>query len=164
MKNNLLILFILIAVFLASHSKISAEKISSHLYVTGTVMEIDRCASAWLIKRYVDEDAEFNFLSDQRLMVTDAISFDTPYSELRRTHTHSTFESIQNKYLLNDDKIKFLAQLIHELEINFWNKQVEKKAVHFQFELEKILQETADPHKALQQCFKYLDSLEFHNA
>ena len=154
------ILLLLTCVVLGLNRTAQTES-SGHLYVTGTVMEIDRCASAWLIKRYVDVDARFEFLTDEELMTTGMKSFDTPYSQLRRTHTASTFETIQREYAVDDKKVEYLAVLIHELEINFWNKKMEKRAVQFQVELEKLLREAGDNRTALQLCFTYLDSLAF---
>jgi hypothetical protein len=156
---------VLLALMLCFTTGIKAsEGKTAHLYVTGTVMEIDRCASAWLLKRHVDEEATFDFLTDQELMVTEGFSFDTPFSEFRRTHTQSTFESIQKRYSLNDNRVVFLAKLIHELEINFWNKNIEKKAAQFQFELKKLLQDSEDNSTALQRCFDYLDTLKIEKS
>jgi hypothetical protein len=135
----------------------------NHLFVTGTVMEIDRCASAWLIKRHVDVHAQFDFLTDNELMQTKGISFDTPFSEFRRTHRASTFEAIQSKYSLHNERIDYLAALIHEVEINFWNKNLKTETAQFQFGLKNILQKAPDNITALNVCFDYLDSLSLEH-
>ncbi|MCP4023352.1 MAG: chromate resistance protein, partial [Desulfobacteraceae bacterium] len=54
------------------------------LYSTGRMMEVDRCASAWLIKRHINPQAQFMFFEDGQL-ITQGISFDTPDSKFCRT-------------------------------------------------------------------------------
>jgi hypothetical protein len=155
-------LLILLTFFHWCHNGIAGEN-NNHLYVTGKVMEIDRCASAWLIKRHIDARAVFDFLTDEELMVSQGISFDTPYSKFRRSHRASTFESIQQEYSLHGDRVDYLAKLIHEMEINFWNKNTKKETARFQFELEKILQDAPDIPAALKSCFEYLDNFSIPN-
>lgn len=141
------------------NTRIYGSETNAHLYVTGTVMETDRCASAWLIKRHVDPEAEFAFLTDEELMESRGISFDTPYSEFRRTHRASTFESIMHGFALDDRRVVALADLIHDIEINFWNTNLNKEAAKFDFELKQTLTGAAGNTEALQRCFAYLDSL-----
>lgn len=136
---------------------------NAHLYVTGTVLEIDRCASAWLIKRYVDTNAKFDFLTDEQLLVTKGTPFDTPFSNLRRTHRLSTFESIKNTYNIHDKKVELIATLIHDIEINFWNKSVKEQAVKFIYEIKQILKKAPDNKTAIEMSFNYLDNLNFEN-
>jgi hypothetical protein len=134
-----------------------------HLYVTGKVMEIDRCASAWLIKRHVDESAVFAFLTDEELMESNGMSFDTPFSKYRRSHRFSTFESIQQGYKIKDRKVEHLAAIIHDIEINFWNKNQNQNVAKFQYELKKNIQDSDDNRVALDRCFAYLDAISIPN-
>ena len=163
MRMRWLSLLLVLVLLLGVHTRLRAET-DPHIYVTGTVMEIDRCASAWLISRYVDEKAEFEFLSDQELMSNGKKSFDTPFSKLRRTHNASTFEAITKHYALKDDRVAYLAALIHELEINFWNKEMGTAVLIFQIELDKQIRAAEDNHTALQACFDYLDSFSIEES
>jgi len=88
------LLYLLIFISLAANTRNDKE---SHLYSTWDTMEVDKCASAWLIKRFVDKEAEFKFFPSGEL-ITEGIPFDTPDSEFRRYHNMSTFESILKKY------------------------------------------------------------------
>ncbi|PID40498.1 MAG: hypothetical protein CR984_02865 [Proteobacteria bacterium] len=92
---------------------------TQHLYATGTAMEPDRCASAWLIKRYVDPDARFSFFPDDQL-IPEGIPFDPPDASMSRTHHISTFEVIIKKYGIKDIAVKQLADVIHSIEIDFF--------------------------------------------
>ncbi|MHC4674634.1 MAG: chromate resistance protein ChrB domain-containing protein [Planctomycetota bacterium] len=61
-----------------------------HLYSTGSILELDRCASAWLIKRYVDKDADIRFFAEGGLY-EESTNFSTPDSKMNSTHNQSAF-------------------------------------------------------------------------
>jgi hypothetical protein len=130
------------------------------VYCTGTVLEADRCASAWLIKRFVDKNAAFIFLSDEELMNTTAIPFDTATATLRRSHRLSTFEVIRDYYSISGSRVDAIAKLIHDIEINFWNKKSEAKLLQFQQDIDKLLTESGNNQEVLTSCFHYLDVFE----
>ena len=72
---------------------LSAVQTQGEEYTTWENMEIDKCASAWLIKRFVDKDAVFRFVPKGEL-ITRGIPFDTPEAQIRRYHNLSAFEYI----------------------------------------------------------------------
>lgn len=131
---------------------------SVHIYATGTTMEIDRCASAWLIKRYVDKDAEFQFFAEGEF-IKSGISFDTPDSELCRTHNRSTFENIMAKYDISDDRVKKIAKIVHDIEINFWGKKDQQSSNKIERELNKIINDSSNNNACLKNCFDYFDQV-----
>ena len=51
-------------------------------WVTRERIHIDRAACAWLIRRHIDQDAEFLFVADPADIPGDAIGFDIPGAEL----------------------------------------------------------------------------------
>jgi len=132
----------------------------AHTYVTGEGLEIDRCASAWLIKRYVDQSAEFLFLPEEQLMMSTAVQFDTPYAKMQRTHMASTFESVMRRYKVSDEKVKKIGDMIHDIEINFWAGKKSGPAVRFEYELNKQLRAIPERERALQECFHFLDTYQ----
>jgi len=130
-----------------------------HVYSTGTILEIDRCASAWLIKRFVDKDARFVFLSDDELLITDSIPFDTATARLRRTHNQSTFEVIRDIYKIMDSNVDTIASIIHGIEINFWNNTGKDETGQFERDMRKIIKNAANNNAALKESFLYLDKV-----
>ncbi|KKM69457.1 hypothetical protein LCGC14_1450610 [marine sediment metagenome] len=82
------------------------------LWVTRDYVHIDRVASPWLIKRFVDKRAQFIFLPRDEITdfvaKTGATPFDTTGVEL--THhvcndeKHCTFDAIVEKYMLETDE------------------------------------------------------------
>jgi len=92
-----------------------ADQDAQHIYSTGKIMEIDRCASAWLIKRFVDNKAVFKFYPTNTL-ITQGKAFDRPEGDWHRTHDKATFEIIATSKGIDNQKIIYLGKLIHDLE------------------------------------------------
>jgi hypothetical protein len=136
----------------------AAGKDTTHLYTTGAIVEIDRCASAWLIKRYVDPEAKFKLIPDGAL-VTEGTAFDTPDARLSRNHHQSTFEVIKAVYKINDPRIDQLAMHVNDLEINYWGKKKSQRSQKIALELNRIIKGAKDSQAALLGCFEYLDQL-----
>ena len=52
-------------------------------WVTRKQPHVDRCASAWLIKRFIDKGAEFYFISREDPIPKDMIAFTLPKAEIK---------------------------------------------------------------------------------
>jgi hypothetical protein len=126
------------------------------LYSTGKTLEIDRCASAWLIKRYVDPGAVFKFYPDGAL-IEDGIAFDTPDAQLVRTHNRSTFQVIVDTYGIKAPGVDELAAIIHEVEINFWSGDRTRRTQTAVRDVDRIIASSPDNQQCLNRCFEYFD-------
>ena len=78
-------------------------------WITRERVKVDRVACPWLIKRFVDKDAEFYFVSaDQVLREAKrlgATPFDVPDVELGHHGKACSFEAILQKYKLDGDPV-----------------------------------------------------------
>lgn len=85
-------------------------------YVTREHAKVDRIACPWLIKRFIDPQAEFLFVAaDQVAAVAqkeNAIPFDVPGVELGHHGPLCTFDAILQKYGLDDPALLLLAQIV----------------------------------------------------
>lgn len=85
-------------------------------WVTRARPKVDRVACPWLIKRFVDSEAEFLFVpADQVLAVAEregAIPFDVPNVELGHHGPECTFDAIIAKYHLDDPALHLLAPIV----------------------------------------------------
>lgn len=90
-------------------------------WVTRRGAHIDRAASAWLIRRFVDPDAEFLFVAGPAEVPPDAIPFDMRGVELgHQRHPQGqdcTFETILRRYELTDPILWKLAEAVHEADL-----------------------------------------------
>jgi hypothetical protein len=90
-------------------------------WITRSHVHVDRVACPWLIKRFVDSQAEFIFIPksqvDQAALDLNAIPFDSPGVELGHHENRCSFESILLKYELTDPALLRLARIVHAADI-----------------------------------------------
>jgi hypothetical protein len=90
-------------------------------FVTRKNAAVDRIACPWLIRRFIDADAEFLYVeSDEVRRVAserDAIPFDVEGVELGHVDGRCSFESIILKYGLDDPALRRLAQIVHGADV-----------------------------------------------
>lgn len=83
-------------------------------WVTRENVHLDRVASPWLIKRFVDPNAEFVFIDpDETPWPTDAVPFALPGAELgMHDGDGTTFDKILRKYQLDATELREMADVI----------------------------------------------------
>lgn len=135
----------------------------SNIYATWEPVELDTIASAWLIKRFINPKAEFKFYPKGEF-ITEGIAFDTPDAEFRRTQNQSTFESIVSKYKIGDPALVEIARIIHDIEINYWNKQLKGVSEKLENQVKAIIDSNPDVHSRFEKGFQYFDNLYKENS
>ena len=86
-------------------------------WATRRRLHVDRTASAWLIRRFVDRRARFLFVDDPDEIPEDAIAFDVKGAELSHRDGNCSFETILDRYGLDDPALRALGQIVHEADI-----------------------------------------------
>lgn len=91
-------------------------------WVTRENANVDRVACPWLIRRFVDKNAEFLFVpGDQAVAVAEregAIPYDVAGVELGHVDGRCSFDSILLKYnLLRDAGLAELAKIVHAADV-----------------------------------------------
>ena len=86
-------------------------------WVTRAHCHIDRVACAWLIRRFVDAEAEFAFVEDRSALPSQAIAFDIPGAELSHHGPDCTFETMLRHYRLDDPVLWDVARIVHEADL-----------------------------------------------
>ena len=85
-------------------------------WVTRKNVHVDRVACPWLIRRFVDPNAEFLFTPSDKVQETaasdGAIPFDAQGVELGRKGEKCSFDAIIEKYKLNDPALLELAKIV----------------------------------------------------
>ena len=71
-------------------------------WATRAGVHIDRAACSWLIRRFLDPDAEFVFVADPAEVPAGATPFDMRGVELGHHGDDCTFETILRRYDLTD--------------------------------------------------------------
>jgi hypothetical protein len=92
-------------------------------WVTRENAKVDRVACPWLIRRFIDPDAEFLFVPAADVPAVaereGAIPFDVPAVELGHVDGRCSFESILIKYdLTGDPGLAGLARIVHAADVS----------------------------------------------
>ncbi|MFN8473685.1 MAG: chromate resistance protein [Anaerolineae bacterium] len=89
-------------------------------WITRERLRVDRVASAWLILRFVDSDAEFLFVPRGRVMevaeLERAIPFHVSEAELGKHGNRTGFDAIIAKYRLDDPALGLLADIVRSAD------------------------------------------------
>jgi hypothetical protein len=93
-------------------------------WITRENIKVDRVACPWLIKRFVDKEAEFLFVPEWELLVAakreDAIPFDaTRFMEVTLNHRgdRCTFEAILEDFRLSDPALQRLGLIVRAADV-----------------------------------------------
>ena len=90
-------------------------------WVTRERVKVDRVACPWLIKKFVDPQAEFIFVPTADVAVTaerdGAIPFDVDGAELGHHKGKCSFEAIVDKYQITEPAIALLARIVHGADV-----------------------------------------------
>ena len=91
-------------------------------WVTRANAKVDRVACPWLVRRFIDPEAEFLFVPAGEVPAVaereGAIPFDVPGVELGHVDGRCSFESILLKYgLTGDPALVALARIVHAADV-----------------------------------------------
>ena len=78
---------------------------------------VDRAACAWLIRRFIDQDAEFLFVDDADEVPDGATPFDMRGVELSHHDGDCSFETFLRRNELADPVLWEIAKIVHEADL-----------------------------------------------
>src|SRR5499426_1972175 len=98
-------------------SRLKSEEVNMK-WITREHVKVDRVACPWLIKKFVDEDAEFIFVPPDKVVNEakrlSAILYDVKNVELGHDGKECSFEAILKKYkLTGDPALVLLAKIVN---------------------------------------------------
>ncbi len=127
-------------------------------WVTRRNMHIDRLASAWLIKRFIDEHPKFYFVHESE-KVTGAVHFDMFEAELTHVGENCTFETLLNRFgLASEQPLVEIAEIVHDIDLKD-AKFNRLEAVGLDATIRGLSKLLRDDRKLLAQCCFIFDGL-----
>jgi hypothetical protein len=126
-------------------------------WVTRPRPHIDRIASAWLIRRFIDPQAVFVFAPPAEFP-KDAIPFDAPGVELSHQGEDCTFETLVKRAKLRDRRLTRLAELVHEADLRD-GKYPNDEARGIDVAVRALLAASPDDHQVLGQGMALFEGL-----
>jgi len=87
-------------------------------YITRERVHVDRIATAWAIRKFIDAEATFQFVPRTRdVRGMDGIPFDVRGAALTHRGGRCTFEVLLETYELNDPALRHMARVIHAADL-----------------------------------------------
>ena len=87
------------------------------LWVTRPRPGVDRMASAWLIRRFIDAQARFGFTPDRQSLPENAVPFDMFGVEFSHHGDNCTFETLCFVFSIRDAAVTRVAAIVHDLDL-----------------------------------------------
>ena len=101
----------------AEARKINPRDYKNRVWVTRLRPGVDRCASAWLIRRFIDSKARFAFAPEAQVPKL-SVPFDMFHENgFGHRGEDCTFETLQKEFRIRDRKVKVISEIIHDADL-----------------------------------------------
>ena len=97
-------------------ARINPREYLGRVWVTRPRPGIDRSASAWLIRRFIDKKARFTFALEEHVP-REAVPFDMFQGGFGHRGEDCTFETLQKTFRIRDRNAGVLGQIIHDADL-----------------------------------------------
>ena len=88
------------------------------VWVTRSGVFVDRIASAWLIRRFIDRDARFKFVADARTRrQPNELRFDMVEGDFTHVGDRCTFETLLGRFALTDPALRAIGEIVHDIDL-----------------------------------------------
>ena len=127
-----------------------SSKFQGRLWVTRPRPGVDRMSSAWLIKRFIDPSATFDFVTDAKSASADALPFDMYGGGFGHEGDRCTFETLVLKFGIKDKAVERLSESVHDLDLKD-SKFNAPEAVTLGAAIDGLQMACSDDHRLLEQ-------------
>lgn len=93
-----------------------AGQYAGRVWVTRPRPGVDRMASAWLIRRFIDATARFGFITDVK-GAGNALPFDMFGAGFGHEGNRCTFETLTARFDIGDPAVARIAEIVHDLDL-----------------------------------------------
>src|SRR6185312_678083 len=94
------------------------EKYRGRTWVTRKGIHVDRMASAWLIRRFIDPAANFKWVAPKGYLPADGeLRFDMYEAEFTHVGNLCSFEVLMQRTGQKDRALQALAEIVHDIDI-----------------------------------------------
>jgi len=97
--------------------RINPREYRNRLWVTRPRPGIDRSASAWLIRRFIDKKARFTFAREDHIPRR-AVPFDMFQTGFGHRGEDCTFETLQKVFRVHNPKVEVIGQIVHDADLS----------------------------------------------
>jgi hypothetical protein len=98
--------------------RIEAGTYRGRTWVTRKGIFVDRMASEWLIRRFIDPDARFRYVDPDRYRPTPGeLRFDMFEGEFTHSGDRCTFETLVERFSLDDPALRAIGEVVHDIDL-----------------------------------------------
>lgn len=92
--------------------------LTKRTWVTRQGVQVDRIASAWLIRRFIDREATFKFVPSSGYEPDPSeLRFDMFEGEFTHVGDRCTFEVLLDRFVIDDPALHAIAQIVHDIDL-----------------------------------------------
>ena len=143
----------------AARNPQSATRPQGAMWVTRAGVFVDRMASAWLIRRFIDPDARFKFVRVARYPGGPAeVRFDMVPAEFTHDGDMCTFEVLLERFDLHEPGLNAISEVVHDIDLKD-EKFGRSEAAGIEAVLGGIVNAVPDDDARLAAAFPLFDAL-----
>jgi hypothetical protein len=137
-----------------------AAELRAAVWVTRRDPHVDRIATAWLVRRFINPRARFRFVDPDRpgARKRGEVRFDMPGAELTHEGDRCTLETVLGRAALKDEALAHIAEVVHDLDLKD-DKFGRPEAAGLQQMLAGLYARHPDDHERLEAGFQVFDNL-----
>ena len=99
-------------------SSAEVQNLAGRVWVTRRGVRVDRIASAWLIRRWIDGDARFKFVPGRNYSPqSDELRFDMFEAEFTHVGDRCTFEVLASLANRDDLALRRVGEIVHDIDL-----------------------------------------------
>lgn len=138
--------------------QLAVDDYQGRRWVTRRNIHIDRLASAWLIKQFIDKHPRFYFVAESE-QVDNAIPFDMFGADFSHHGEDCTFETMLKRFALTEVKgLREIAEIVHDVDLKD-DKFQRLEAAGVKSVIDGLSETISDDRKRLQQASAIFDGL-----
>jgi hypothetical protein len=129
-------------------------------WVTRRAPFVDRMASAWLIRTFIDPEATFGFIDEEEVAATgtDAVAFDVRGGAFTHVEDLCTFEVLVRSFELQGPALAKIVEIVHDLDLRD-DRYRRAEAAGVEEILEGVRQTARDDNEALERGMAVFEML-----
>jgi hypothetical protein len=127
-------------------------------WVTRSGVFVDRIASAWLIRRFIDPAARFRFVAEHDPVHPGELRFDMFGGEYTHEGDRCTFETLLHRFALSDGALGAIGEIVHDIDLKE-ERYRRPETSGIESVLKGIALGTSDDGERLERGFSLFDGL-----
>jgi hypothetical protein len=100
-----------------STARLRRSDLAGKIWLTRPGVKVDRIASAWFVRRFIDSNARFRFEADSRPAGPREVSFDVVGGDFTHEGDRCTLETLLLRTGIRDGSVSEIAEIVHDIDL-----------------------------------------------